>query len=212
MTAVAGHGSGSRPQGVDLQGALLRLGGDRELYLELLRSLGDELQRLPGQVQECVADAEWRQASHRMHALKGTAGTLGFVALQQACGQAEKAFGAEAAAATVGPLLDASLAAMAAALPLVHELSCWLASEAAPAPAPSDPSQDDWQQLLTSLRHCLQNSDLQATELVRQLATYARWPKGTDGARLAPLVMDLDFAQALHVLDALQAGSALSQD
>ncbi|MEI7671975.1 MAG: response regulator, partial [Deltaproteobacteria bacterium] len=76
---------------LDMDGGLKRLGGNRELYLRLLRDFvadhGDTLEQL---LQELRSD-RWEDALHRIHAIRGVAGNLGGKVLESAAAELEKA-------------------------------------------------------------------------------------------------------------------------
>ena len=76
---------------LDMENGLKRLGGNRELYLRLLRDFvadhGDTLEQL---LQELRTD-RWEDALHRIHAIRGVAGNLGGKLLESAAAELEKA-------------------------------------------------------------------------------------------------------------------------
>ena len=76
---------------LDMENGLKRLGGNRELYLRLLRDFvadhGDTLEKL---LQELRTD-QWENALHRIHTIRGVAGNLGGKALESAAAELEKA-------------------------------------------------------------------------------------------------------------------------
>ncbi|MBF0191373.1 MAG: response regulator [Magnetococcales bacterium] len=77
--------------GIDMSGVFQRLGGDWTLFVSLLRSLRQHFRLVTQEVSEMLAAGQTRQAAMRMHTLRGSAGNVGAVALQQMAGELETA-------------------------------------------------------------------------------------------------------------------------
>lgn len=77
-------------EGLDGQAALVRAGGDRSLYLRLLR----QFLRQEGaavQITQGLARGEWSAAERQAHSVKGLAANLGAGGVQQAAARLERA-------------------------------------------------------------------------------------------------------------------------
>lgn len=75
--------------GVDVNGALDRLGGDKQLYEELLQTFKNN-PRIP-QLEKAMAEGKVKEAFDAAHALKGETGNMGFTRLYDAvCRLVEK--------------------------------------------------------------------------------------------------------------------------
>jgi signal transduction histidine kinase/CheY-like chemotaxis protein/HPt (histidine-containing phosphotransfer) domain-containing protein/CHASE3 domain sensor protein len=91
-------------EGLDTNDALRRLGGNRSLYLKLLRQFLD-LASTPVLIDEGLAASDWQTAGRLAHTLKGVAGNLGAGAVQQAAGAVERAVEERSAMTALQPLL-----------------------------------------------------------------------------------------------------------
>jgi len=80
--------------GLNTTEALLRLGGNRPLYLKLLRQFL-EMESTPAQIAEALASNDWLQAERLAHTIKGVAGSMGADGLQDAASGLEEAFHAQ---------------------------------------------------------------------------------------------------------------------
>ncbi len=89
-------GAGAEPglPGIDMQRGLKLLGGNRELYLKLLKSFAEGHQGDLGRLEAALAADERPDALRIAHTLKGSAGNLGAMALSQAAGSLERALNA----------------------------------------------------------------------------------------------------------------------
>jgi len=73
----------------DVEGAIATLGGDRALYKDVLQAFLDELQALPDVLAEQLQSTDRLAAKRTLHTLKGTAATVGAMALSRAARAAE---------------------------------------------------------------------------------------------------------------------------
>jgi PAS domain S-box-containing protein len=90
QTTPGDRRAGQAQPSLDMDAGLIRLGGNRKLYLKLLGDFAtgyrDTPERLLHEVQAGQRDA----AVHRLHAIRGVAGNLGGKELEAAAGQLEK--------------------------------------------------------------------------------------------------------------------------
>lgn len=75
--------------GVDIAGALRRLGGRRDIYLRLVRNLMTELQAAPGQLHQASEQADPRAATMLLHGLRGPVTSLGALPLAEVLAAAQ---------------------------------------------------------------------------------------------------------------------------
>ena len=74
-----------RMRDTDLQGAMRRLGGDEDLYIDCLRLFLED--PTMAQFNEALDNRDWDGAFTAAHAMKGLAGNMGFVPLMHSTGQ-----------------------------------------------------------------------------------------------------------------------------
>ena len=130
--------------GLDTKDGLARVGGNRKLYLKLLRQFIEQQGPAVEQIAEALAEGDIALAERLAHTLKGVAGNIGATEVRFAAGALEKLIRDRADAQDV----DAARQQVAARLePFVTELRAALDSIAAEAPAqsttaaPADPAQ-----------------------------------------------------------------------
>ncbi len=185
--------------GVDLRGALQRLGGRSDVYLRLLDSFAGDLRGLPAQLDALLARGAREDAVRLMHGYKGLAGTLGVVALARVAGEAEHRLQSEGTGSTTPDLVIAVTAASQAALAALERVAH--ATRALPgvrvraparAPVESDATVAETRLFMQvgELRAVLERADMHALELHARLQAQA-WPRV--------------FAQALELLDEAMA-------
>jgi signal transduction histidine kinase/DNA-binding response OmpR family regulator/HPt (histidine-containing phosphotransfer) domain-containing protein len=76
---------------LDVQGALKRLGGRRQLYGNVLRKFESEFPKVDAIIARHIACGEMEAASRMAHTIKGTAAAIGAVNLSQVAGELETA-------------------------------------------------------------------------------------------------------------------------
>ncbi|MEY4589442.1 MAG: hypothetical protein RL497_1518 [Pseudomonadota bacterium] len=81
--------------GIDLNGALARLGGNQKLYLKMLPKLITSLETLPSTLDALLAQGDLVTLKREMHSLKGVASTMGLTLLTEAARSSEHALGAQ---------------------------------------------------------------------------------------------------------------------
>jgi signal transduction histidine kinase/DNA-binding response OmpR family regulator/HPt (histidine-containing phosphotransfer) domain-containing protein len=109
--------------GLDAANGLARVGGNRQLYVRILRQFVEQQGPAADQIAEAVARQDYVVAERLAHTLKGVAGNIGAAAVQSAAGALERlirdraqAGDVETARRQVGSLLTPMVAAMQAAL------------------------------------------------------------------------------------------------
>ncbi len=184
--------------GVDLAGALKRMGGNQGIYQRSLRSFVAELATLPARLQLHTERAELAEARRLLHTVKGLAATLGAMALSQAAGDGERQLGGPAAASDLPAISAAASTAIAAAVPGLETLARALAAPQT-APGHSVAAPLDTQALgaaLAALGELLDNYDMAATDAMEQLRQQFGPALGQALQPLDDALGRLDFAAA----------------
>ena len=127
--------------GLDTKGGLARVGGNRKLYLKLLREFIDEQGQAVDRIADALAQNSTGLAERLAHTLKGVAGSLGATQVQSAAGALEKLIRDRAGS----ELVDSAKQQVGAVLsPLVMGLRTVLNTTAAETPSqPTTPSPVD---------------------------------------------------------------------
>jgi two-component system sensor histidine kinase/response regulator len=107
-----------RIDGLDAPAGLRRVGGNRDLYLRLLRRFSGSQAEAARRVREALASGQRAAAEHEAHTVKGVAANLGLRALSELAAELERAVrtaeGEELALAAFEPALATAVAALAA--------------------------------------------------------------------------------------------------
>jgi len=121
---------------LDTKDGLMRVGGNRTLYLKLLRQFIDQQGPAVEQITDALSSGDVERAERLAHSLRGVAGNIGAAPVRFAAGALEKLIHDRAEPKDV----DAATRELAAHLgPLVAELLTALAQESSPAPERSTP-------------------------------------------------------------------------
>jgi CheY-like chemotaxis protein len=195
--------AGIEPGAIELDAALRRLGGRRDVYRRLLANLVTDLGRWPDEWRALAAAGRAGDLRREAHALKGVAATLGAGRLSAQAAAVERALAGEPATRAVNSSLDRLLAAMAEALPALRALATQL-QDAAPAVAAGNASAEPLDALLHTLEQRLAEDDMDAQATLDRLRA-AHGERLRE--RLAPLeqaIGQLDFARALALCRALR--------
>ena len=184
--------------GVELEAALMRLGGNRRAYRRLLRQCAQDLAEQAARLRALAAAALWADAAREAHTLKGLAGTLGSRALAASAAAAERALasGGTAAATAVAELCSAIEATRPALLRLCERLD-GEAAGAAVRPADGATSAT-LAPMLHDLARLLAAADMEALAVMDRVREL---PAGDLAPRLQALdetVGQLAFEQALQ--------------
>ncbi|HEX5757272.1 MAG TPA: response regulator, partial [Arenimonas sp.] len=142
--------TGSQPR-LDSARAIARLGGQRSLYLRLLREFVRDWQNLPQHLQSALDAGETDAAQSLAHSFKGVAGNLGAVFAEAAAAQLEHRL---RRGGDPGPALQALQEALDEALLLARLLSDATPADNVAAPASSRSASE----IADELQRCLQRN------------------------------------------------------
>ena len=78
-------------EGLDTASGLMRVAGNRKLYLKLLRQFVDQQGQAPARITDALASSDHATAERLAHTVKGVAGNLGAGVVQAAAGALEQA-------------------------------------------------------------------------------------------------------------------------
>ena len=188
---------------LDSRSGLARVGGNRALYLKLLRQFVDQFATVVAQVTDALAANDVVLAERLAHSLKGVAGNIGATGVQSAAGALEKSIRNRESSGNIG----AAKEQLANVLnPLVLELRAMLgwaepqpASQAAPMPTATPAESRAAAERLASL---LSESDPGAADFVEtnHAALRALFDDGA-WAGFEKAVQDYGFGDALTELE-----------
>jgi HPt (histidine-containing phosphotransfer) domain-containing protein len=194
--------------GVEIQAALLRMGGHRKLYLDALRAVTRDLAELPSKLQSLLAQEDGADARRLLHTLKGVAATLGASTLSMEAAKAEQQLTGATARDEQAGIADRAGAAIMAARPGLTALLEALIAADQPRPAPgSAPSSaidaQALQKALQSMAAQLRDADMAATDTMEQLQRQFGAQLGQQLQPLEDAVAELQFDRALQLCNEL---------
>jgi PAS domain S-box-containing protein len=218
--ASHGPGTGAVPtevleeaqrRGIDLAGALARMGGNHYAYLRAMHTFSKDLKTLPDQLMVLLQQGRFDESRRLMHTIKGLAGTLGLRPLASLAADAERHFGGaetpppqDALIAQLTTLVAATLRDidhLAGALKASSDLPLTQAGALAEA-RPSDVP--ELRRSLGELTDLLRAADMRAMEVFERLQHRhaSHIPEALKSLDAA--MASLDFDQALSECRALQ--------
>ncbi len=180
--------------GVDVDGAVARLGGDMAMYRRLLAGFEPQLSGLLERLRSThvLSTRPWSE----VHAVKGAAATLGLTDLARALAACEACL-RDPARQDWEPLHDALLEVAARIEAPLRELT----APSEPDEPPPAPNPVDIGASLLQLRRLLGSNDMKALQLFRELAPAWHALPREASQRLGQALEALDFERALQELD-----------
>lgn len=189
---------------IEARGSIIaRFGGNLDLIHQVVGDFGAQAEAQLASLAGRLADHDANGAASVLHAIKGSAGTVGAIALAQLASQFES------------DLLhrdedDRALAAIRAGLPRmqqllassVDQLTHAFAHPTPPSQAPAQPrplDAQDWRARLTAIVNLLDASNLQAIALSENLSAHAPDGQREDFEHFLARVRALDFARASKI-------------
>ncbi|MCF8178119.1 MAG: PAS domain S-box protein [Sulfuritalea sp.] len=178
--------------GLDSERGLTALHGQTDAYLRLLQQLAASHGNDAQQVRDALANGQIDAAGHRVHALKGAAGSLGAIRVQAAAAAIERALREGAPDATLPALIDT-----------LHQELGALGEALAQVPATGDTAAADLERargVLVQLEPLLIRDDTEASDLFEAhrellIASYA-----TKGMQLRRHMDNFNYPAALAIL------------
>ena len=179
------------PEGLDVELALSRIGGDRELLQSAINAYIEDARLLPQRLHQGQRTGDMEQVQRDLHSVKGLSATIGAAHLSMLAAQAERLAQAPDAQHGFQQAVTQFLEQLAAQLPMLQAVARRLqGADGGAAQAAQDASQAaiNPEQLRTLLA-ALKDADMAAMEL------HATLRQGLDGA-LAVALEPLDAAMA----------------
>ncbi len=182
--------------GIDLEAGLKRVLGNKKLYLQLLRDFQKDSENFSAQVSAALGNKDMETVRRLVHTLKGVAGNLGAVGLQENALELESAL--KESPENIQTQLDATNKALQGVLTTLHQALPATTSRIAPSAEVVDLS--TLRPKMKVLAKLLEQSDMDAEEVFLEIqpALYAGYPEQT--TQLARLLEALDFKQGLKIL------------
>lgn len=199
--------------GVDAEGAVLRLAGNTLLYASILRSYLKDLSTQPAQLAQLLQQGDVAGAARLLHTLKGVSTTVGAPDMATTAKAAE----AQLLQAQAGPPLPASRVSalcadfdqIANSTVRVMQPLVQLYEDQAPAPGGVDPDTANLHADLGELQLLLADSDLKALDVHARVQIAGPRTGVTGFAELEEAIRDFDFARGAalcgRLMDALMA-------
>jgi CheY-like chemotaxis protein len=201
----AARADGELPEieGLDAAAGLRRVGGNRDLYVRLLRRFAAGQAGAASRVREALAAGERAGAEREAHTVKGVAANLGLTALSDLAAALERAVhggkGEKRALAAFEPALERAVGALAT-LPAPDEGSATPTTAVAPAGSRE----------LGELARLLEAGDGEAVDYVAARAAALRAAfRGGEFAAIEQAVQSFEFDAALEQLRAAAARAGI---
>ncbi len=186
--------------GLDTRRALIRVGGSKSLYLDLLLDFRSEYANAQTRFQSCLEAGDWEQTLRHAHTLKGLAGTLGMDQVAAAAHALEQA--AKAQDLGVFGKLQTLIEILNPMLARLHELTSPSLSATAPQAASATP--EETSEHMRRLRKLLAEGDVEALDVWRAHGDYfAQRLSSTTLRRIKYALDSFDFDTALALLEAV---------
>ncbi|MCG5539339.1 PAS domain-containing protein [Halorhodospira sp. 9622] len=193
VSARETHTLPAGPPGFDLERGLRQLGGDETLYLRQLRRFRGQLTTDYTALIDYLRAGDNAQASRLAHTLKGVAGTLGAVDLQQQAEQIDHAL--KTGHAVTAECIEALEQALQDAGQALNGLN-----------SEPEPARQGSPEAVTCLRQKLEASELIEEETFQEALAYLRG-QGLDCDALEALVEQFELDEALQRLNSLLTGN-----
>jgi signal transduction histidine kinase/CheY-like chemotaxis protein/HPt (histidine-containing phosphotransfer) domain-containing protein/CHASE3 domain sensor protein len=188
--------------GLDTADGLLRVGGNRNLYLKLLRQFGAQQAEAPAGIALALGAGDHAAAERLAHTVKGVAGNLGAGLVQATAGALEQAIASRGDARLIETLRQRFAGELGT---LVTGLRSALGEGAAPtvAPPPTPPADpESLRKLVAQMRAQLSEFDPAATEVLEANREHFRWLLGAeDFGAFEGHVQGYVFGEAQALLD-----------
>jgi two-component system sensor histidine kinase/response regulator len=183
--------------GLDTETGLRRMLGKKGLYLSTLRRFVQTQGDVATRIQQALAHGQAEEAHRMAHTLKGLAGTIGAVPLQEAATQLDAAIRDQWPA----DRYDAALAAAKVQLQaLVAALTPALRQDSAPATPQQGFAADAWHEPARVLEGMLADANADALDHWRAHAALFQFGLPAQAEAIAEALEDYEFETALRLL------------
>lgn len=194
------------PDAVDVNGALERLGDNRELYARILQSYLGEIAGLPDQLDALVQAGDLGGAGRLLHTLKGLSATVGASHLTAVAKAAENAVRSESCALLTDDLRTRFREAVTSTCRIMNEVSQGMTEEQPPDLSADTVCSLDAPQFVMDLQELhglLKRSDMRAFAVHAQLRHHHGDRVAGELQRLDAALATFDFAQGMVQCEAL---------
>jgi CheY-like chemotaxis protein len=191
----------AHPPVLDLDGALQRFGGDREMLHTVFRTFARDVLLVPQQVQDQLEAANVEQAARTLHTLKGLAGTVGAAALAAQVAVLERRVKVHIVPSEYGAVLTTLRRGIGDAVEAIEtELNSHTPVASEHVGALPDL---EVQSAIQKLRALLRNSNMAAVDVFNQLKSAHGGVLPASWAELKAAMDTLDFVRAVAACDVL---------
>lgn len=189
-----------RIPGLDVEGGIRRVVGNKVLYLDLLRRYSEGQREAARKIRSALASGERLLAERLAHTLKGVSGNIGAVEAQAISGELEDLIHGGNSSAEADELIDRLDGVLAET---VGHIETALAVSAAENQKPDEAMgmPRDLDEIIPALKHFLEENDSEALDYLESVR--ADMEKLCDHAflgRLEALIRSYDFSSALELL------------
>ncbi|WP_321367854.1 response regulator [uncultured Desulfuromusa sp.] len=190
--------------GIDFELGLKRVNGNKRLYLQLLKDFHTDFAEFSDDMKKMLNDKDHSATQRKAHTLKGLAGSLGALELQQSAENLENALNAKREDTTIESALSITCQRLQ---PLLTELEIALTEAAAggdESMLAATIEDSDVASRISKLKDLLKLSDMAAEDAFADIRkVLAAWdPDGTD--QLAEAIDSLDFKTADKILKQIE--------
>jgi HPt (histidine-containing phosphotransfer) domain-containing protein len=186
------------PDGIEVELALSRLGGSKDLLQRAISAFVADARLLPQRLEQGLRDSDRAQVRRELHAFKGLSATIGAPGLSKMAEEAEKLAQEVSAAEAFQRALLQFQSGLLSLLPRLEEVAKRLQAEAESDTATIQPPLLDQtvRGQLNVLLRALQASDMEAMALHAQLRQSAEGSLVDAMAPLDAAMAELDFERA----------------
>jgi CheY-like chemotaxis protein len=206
---------------VDIDAALERLGGESDVYVELIEPFIEDSTHMLLEIKNGLISGEGQEVCRCLHTLKGVAATMGANELSALARQLESLVKAQVTTNNPPYVPPEDMAALEAALVAVHDALHLVLQQAEQTiqgmfrPVAGEANMEIDLQLRDQLKHfadLLRNADLTALSLHRELQQHHADILHPHAQLLAQSIHEFDFGRAATLCDALLANLTLKGD
>ena len=208
VAAPFGAGEISRIPGIDTEGGLRRVVGNKSLYMDLLKRYAEGQRDAGAKIQEALGGGDFPLAERLAHTLKGVSGNIGAAEVQAVAGELEAAIATKRPEPVIDEILGRLSPIVAAA---IDRIDSALAEAAQQRPETSNGKggSHSLAEILDTLKRYAEESDSEAGDYLESMREElaAAYPKAQFD-RLETSIRAYDFSAALEVLKTITGASS----